>query len=178
MARINLPGSGHIAPPATAGYQWLPFSDPTYLAAVQRAFGVIDARVKGHEPCNAAFKALPGGRSFVDLWNDPSVWVSFDPDGRATSFGGTLRNEISVSQYACRMGHWTLVATLIHELAHVGGVHGENNTAEATLKACLMRAHYNPFIIGSLTSSAQSSTLVAANKSGYRADNLKRSGVA
>jgi hypothetical protein len=166
MPRINVPGSGHKAPLPTAGYRWLPFSDATHLAAVRKAFGVIDARIKGHEPCNAAFKALPGGRTFADLWGDPNVWVSFDPDGRATSFGGTLGKEITLSAYACRMGHWTLVATLVHELAHVGGVHGPNNAAEATLKACLMRAHYNPYIIGSLSSSERSNTLVAANRGG------------
>lgn len=164
MPRINLPGAGHVSPPPTAGYQWRPFTDDTYVAAVQRAFGIIDARIKGHEPCNAAFRALPGGRSFADLWNDPTVWVSFDPDGRATKFGGTLGNEVTLSQHACRMGYWTLVATLVHELAHVGGVHGANHAAEATLKACLMRAHYNPFIIGRLDSAARANTLIPLNR--------------
>jgi hypothetical protein len=178
MPRINVPGSGHIAPPPTAGYQWLPFTEASYIAAVRKAFAVIDSRIKGYEPCNAAFKALPNGRTFADLWNDPNVWVSFDPDGRATSFGGTLRNDISVSQHACRMGQWTLVATLVHELAHVGGVHEETNRAESTLKACLMRAHYNPFIIGSLGSSARASTLIAANRAPSQGGGNDPSGVA
>jgi hypothetical protein len=87
-----------------------------YLAAVQRAFAIIDGRVKGHAPCNAAFKALPAGRTFAEL---------------------------------C---HWTIVATLVHELAHIGGAGRENQDAENTLKACLMRAHFNPDVIGSLES--------------------------
>jgi hypothetical protein len=128
-------------------------------------------RAAGHDVPNVA--ALAWARvvssptlALLALATDPNVWVSFDPDGRATSFGGTLGKEITLSAYACRMGHWTLVATVVHELAHVGGVHGPNNAAEATLKACLMRAHYNPYIIGSLSSSERSNTLVAANRGG------------
>jgi hypothetical protein len=128
MPRINVPGSGHVAPPRIRHWQWLQFTDAKYLAEVQRAFTTIDGRIKGYAPCNAAFKALPSGRSFADLWNDPNVWVSYDPDGRATKFGGRTGNEITLSQYTCRMGHWTIVATLVHELAHVGGAGGTNRT--------------------------------------------------
>lgn len=178
MPRINVSGSGHKTPPPTSGFRWLPFTDTSYVAAVQKAFVVIDARIRGYEPCNAAFMALPSGRSFADLWNDPNIWVSFDPDGRATTFGGTLGNDITVSEYACRMGHWTLVATLVHELAHVGGVHEKTNRAEATLKTCLMHAHYNPFIIGRLESAASSSALIAANGAARQGSARKPSGVA
>jgi len=155
MPRINVHGCGHKAPKRIRDWQWLPFTDAGYLVELQRAFTIIDGRVKGYAPCNAAFKALPGGRSFADLWTDPNIWVSYDPDGRATKFGGRLRNDITLSQYTCRMGYWTIVATLIHELAHVGGAGLEDQDAESTLKACLMRAHFNPNIIGSLESAAR-----------------------
>ena len=155
MPRLNLPGSGHVAPARIRHWQWLQFTDANYVAEVQRAFVIIDGRIKGHEPCNAAFKRLPNGRSFADLWNDPNIWVSYDPDGRATKYGGRLGNDITLSQYTCRMGHWTLVATLVHELAHVGGAGGKAPDAENTLKACLMRAHYNPYVIGSLESATR-----------------------
>jgi hypothetical protein len=155
MPNINVPESGHASPRPRRGYQWLPFTDRQYLVEVQRAFNIINARIKGYAPCNAVFQALPRGRSFADLWNDPNVWVSYDPDGRPTKFGGTKGNEITLSQYACRMGHWTIVATLVHELAHVGGAGGRNRDAESTLKACLMQAHFNPYVIGRIESAAR-----------------------
>jgi len=155
MPRINVPGCGHVAPRRIRHWQWLQFTDPGYLAEVQSAFAIIDGRIRSHAPCNAAFKALPSGRTFADLWNDPNIWVSYDPDGRASKFGGRSGNEITLSQYTCRMGRWTIVATLVHELAHVGGASGETQDAENTLKSCLMRAHYNPYVIGSLESTSR-----------------------
>lgn len=152
MPKLNVVGSGHVAPARIRHWQWLPFTDATYLLEVQRAFNIIDARIKGHAPCNAAFRALPGGRSFADLWLDPSIWVSYDPDGRATKFGGRLGKDITLSRYTCAMGRWAVVATLVHELAHVGGAGGDNQDAENTLEACLMQAHHNPLVIGRIES--------------------------
>jgi hypothetical protein len=91
MPRLNLPGSGHVAPTTVAG--------------------------------------AAGGR-----------------------FGATLGKEVTLSQYTCRMGPWTLVATMIHELAHVNGANGLTHDAEATLQKCLMGQHHDPTIMGQLLS--------------------------
>jgi hypothetical protein len=79
MPRINTPASGHAGPAPVAGVQWLPFTNHTYLLRLQHAVGIIDARVKGYAPCNAAFSALPGGRTFAQVWADPNVWISSTP---------------------------------------------------------------------------------------------------
>ena len=42
-----------------------------------------------------------------------------------------------------------MVATLIHELAHVNGA-GGGHDAEGTLQKCLMRAHHHPHIMGQI----------------------------
>ena len=56
-----------------------------------------------------------------------------------------------------------LVATLIHELAHVNGASGVDHAAEQTLTSCLMQAHHDPNIIGQLEDSRSRSLLVAMN---------------
>jgi hypothetical protein len=80
------------------------------------------------------------------------VWISYDPGSASGRFGATLGNEVTLSQYAFRMGSWTLVATLIHELAHVNGADGVSHDAEATLQKCLMGAHHDPAILGQIRS--------------------------
>ena len=122
MPSINTPASKHAGPAATMGWQWLPYTNATMLAALKRAIRIIDLRIKGSKPCNAAFQALPSGRTFAQVWSDPSIWINYDPDrgghrfGVTHSIGGT--HNISVTQYALSMGEWTTAATLIHELAH------------------------------------------------------------
>jgi hypothetical protein len=122
MPSINTPASKHAGPAATMGWQWLPYTTATMLAALRRAIHIIDVRIKGSKPCNAAFKALPSGRTFAQVWSDPSIWINCDPDrighrfGVTHSLGGT--HNISITQYALSMGEWTTAATLIHELAH------------------------------------------------------------
>jgi hypothetical protein len=69
---------------------------------------IITSRIQGSPPCNDAFRALPGGRSFTQVWADPGVWISYDPGAVGGRFGATLRKEIALSQYTCRMGQWTL----------------------------------------------------------------------
>ena len=111
---------------------------------------IITSKIQGNPPCNAAFRALPGGRSFTQVWADPDVWISYDPGAVGGRFGATLGKEIALSRYTCRMGQWTLVATLIHELAHVNGANGVTHDAEAALQKCLMGQHHDPTILGQI----------------------------
>jgi hypothetical protein len=154
MPKVNTPASKHAGPAAVAGWQWLPYTDEILLHTLNRAIGIINGRIKGHKPCNEAFKALPGGRTFSQVWNDPSIWISYDPKNDGHNFGVTNRvggQEVSITRYALRMGHWTTAATLVHELAHTNGAPGgASHAAEATLSQCLLHGLEDPNILGSI----------------------------
>jgi hypothetical protein len=153
MPSINIPGSGHTGPAMTAGWQWLPYTNAGWLTTLRRAIHIIDSRIKGNQPCNAAFRALPSGRTFAQVWADPTIWISFDPD-RTGKYGVTDRvggKEISITEYSLMMGAWTVAATLIHELAHVNGAPGgASHAAEATLSRCLLHKLEDKTILGKL----------------------------
>ena len=75
------------------------------------------------------FRTLPSGRSLTNLLNDRSIWINYDPT--ATEFGAQSvahPNEIAIGPSAFRIGRWTVLATLIHELAHVNGAPGGVDT--------------------------------------------------
>jgi hypothetical protein len=84
------------------------------------------------------FSTLPGGRSLTSLLNDSSIWINFDPS--MTEFGAQSvahNNEIAIGPAAFRIGRWTVLATLIHELAHVDGAPGgTDRRAEEALLRC------------------------------------------
>ncbi len=71
------------------------------------------------------FRTLPGGRSLTALLADGSIWVNYH--ATSTAFGLTNHaggTEMAISESAFRIGRWTVLATMIHELAHVNGVRG------------------------------------------------------
>lgn len=84
------------------------------------------------------FKTLPKRRTLTSLLNDRSIWINYDPT--ATEFGANSvahPNEISIGPSAFRIGRWTVLATLIHELAHVdGALGGASRDAEEALLRC------------------------------------------
>lgn len=154
MPSINLPGSKYTAPPTIQGWHWKPYSNPAYLSTLKSAILLIDMKIRQYTPCNDAFKKLPGGKSFAQVWNDKSIWISFDPDISGNKWGVTLNaKHVSLTAYALKMGKWTTAATLVHELAHVNGAGSNNTAAEDTLKSCLLKSLHNPNIIGSLMKS-------------------------
>jgi hypothetical protein len=154
MPSINLPLSRHAAPAAAFGWQWLPYTDATLLHILRDAILVIDRKITGFKPCDDAFTALPSGRTFAQVWADPSIWISYDPDRSGRKYGVTDRvngREISITQYALRMGMWTTAATLVHELAHTNGAPGgRSHAAEGTLRTCLMKSLEDPAILGAI----------------------------
>jgi hypothetical protein len=168
MPRVNTPASAHAGPAAAAGWQWQAFANASYLAAVNSAIATINTRIRGIATCDAAFRALPGGKTFSQVWADPTVWISYDPTPTAQRYGATLGKEVTLSQYTCKMGSWTIVATLIHELAHVNGADGISNDAESTLQHCLMKDHYNPAIIGNIIRAKQANWEIAALSRSWR----------
>lgn len=154
MPKIHLPASVYTAPGTISGWQWLPYTDKKSLATLKAAIRLIDTRIKGYKPCNAAFKALAGGKTFAQVWSDNSVWISYDPGKKSGRYGVTyLKKHISITHYSLAMGKWTAAATLVHELAHVNGAPGTNTKAEDTLLKCLLKTLHDPNIIGSINNS-------------------------
>lgn len=151
MPNIHVAGSNYTAPATIQGWQWLPFSDNALINTLKSALYIIESQIKGENSCELEFAKLPLGRSFTDLWNSNSIWISYDPDRSGTKYGVTFaKKHISITAYALKMGKWITAATLIHELAHVNGAPGNNTQAEDTLLRCGLKNHHNPNIIDRL----------------------------
>ncbi len=151
MVSINTPASGHLGPPANSGFQWLAYPDAAKQHTLQQALDILDSRVKVHRPCNAAFARLPGRRTFREVLEDASVWISFDPQHGGDTFAATLVSEVTITAFSIAMGRWTTAAALVHELAHVNGAPGGNDhRAEHTLVHCMLSGLHDPNIVGQL----------------------------
>ena len=148
MPSINQPAAGHAGPVVPGGHAYQPLTNAGFVRLVQDAFAIITPRITGHAPCNAAFRALPNGRTFAALWVDPAIWINFDPRNVSGDFGATSGNDITITAFSLGMGKWTVAATLVHEMAHVNGAPGNTHAAEGTLRSCLLADHENPAIIG------------------------------
>jgi hypothetical protein len=146
MPQINTPTIRHLAPGPYAGWQWLPFHDAIYRACILHALEIIGGRLTGPGRCSAAFRLLPSGRSFADVFGDRAIWISYDPGNLAGRFGASLQDEVTISQYACRMGMRVVAATLIRELARAGGLDCLPAATEQTLLRCLLQRHYDPVL--------------------------------
>lgn len=85
------------------------------------------------------FRRLPQGRSLSDLLADRSIWVNFWSTAGAGDYGEAIigGTELAISNLAFRWGRWTVLGTLIHELAHIDGAPGgRSQVAERALLAC------------------------------------------
>lgn len=155
---INTPTSGHHGPPYNPGVSlnYLPYSDTRWLAVLQSAVTLVGARIVRHLPCNRAFAALPYGRTLHSLWGDARIWLNFDPSHNGQDYGETTGFDITITEYALRMGRWTTAATLVHELAHVGGAPDSDRQAEDTLIRCLLPGLRDPSVIGKIVSRSRS----------------------
>ena len=110
------------------------------------------------------YRTLPGGRSLTELLADSDIWINFHATSTVlglTNFAGG--KEIAICVPSFRRGSWTVLATLVHELAHVNGVDGRVNRtgAERAVLECGLgrrreqqtgvddrRTPYDPTIIG------------------------------
>ena len=111
-----------------------------YLSTIQWARTKAKEIAKTIPGANVYFKALPNGRSLTDLLGDNTIWINYHPTmayyGETNFVGG---KEIAISRTSCRIGKWTALATLIHELAHVDGAPGGvSQAAERAVLACGM----------------------------------------
>ncbi len=118
---------------------------------------------------NRYFSSLSGGRTLTSLLGDSSIWINYDPS--ITYFGYTYsNNDLWIGPMPFRIGKWTVLATIIHELAHINGAPGGSavcfptGTCNAAERAVLEsglgsrteftsgrddpRTPYNPNIVG------------------------------
>ncbi len=92
---------------------------------------------KAMPSANVYFKTLPNSRTLTDLLNDSSIWVNFDPSTTVFGLTNNTHGEIAIGNSAFRIGRWTVLATLIHELAHINGAPGgTDRRAEEALLHC------------------------------------------
>lgn len=156
MMQINI--GDHASP--IAGYDPFPRAKrDTMRWARTRARRVA----RGLPSANVYFRSLPGGRSLQALLDDRTIWVNYHATmadyGETDSVGG---KEIAIAEPAFRIGRWTVLATLIHELAHSNGAGlAPSRAAEEALLHCGLgrrsekttgiddpRTPYNPGIEG------------------------------
>jgi len=123
----------HISP--EAGFIAVPNK---HRAAVNWARARAKIIVRDMPAADRYFATLPGGRSLASLLGDSTIWINFNP-GMA-GFGEQSvahNNEIAIGPAAFRVGRWTVLATLVHELAHVDGAPGgADRRAEEALLRC------------------------------------------
>ncbi|HET7544025.1 MAG TPA: hypothetical protein VFK05_29340 [Polyangiaceae bacterium] len=90
-----------------------------------------------HPDANKYFLQLRKRRSLTDLLADRTIWVNYSvllgkDYGETTDY-----NEIAIAPIAFRIGRWTVLATVIHELAHCNGAAGRRSSeAELAVLAC------------------------------------------
>lgn len=156
--RINTPASGHAGPAYVPGVslQYLPFSNARFLAVMESAITLVGLRIVRHPPCNRAFALLPRRRTLQNLWGDARIWINSDPSHNGLDYGETTGFEITITEYALRMGQWTVAATLVHELAHIDGALSTDRKAEDTLLRCLLPGLHDPSVIGRILSTSRS----------------------
>lgn len=152
MPRLNTPDMHHVGPvPLPGGHSYLPYASAEHAATLRAAMHVIQARIIRHAPCNNAFRALPRGRTLQQIWVDPNIWINFDPSLHAGDYAATRGSDVTITAFALSRGRWTVAATLVHELAHVGGAPGGRSPlAEQTLLPCLLGELRQPGLVGQL----------------------------
>lgn len=87
------------------------------------------------------FRTLPNGRSLTELLADRTIWINYHATSNSfglTNFAGG--KEMAICEPAFRIGRWMVLATLVHELAHVNGVRGSVSpyAAERAVLECGM----------------------------------------
>ena len=157
MPQINLDGGPHgnvtLNPGNTEEARFWGYSAKSrQLHLLRQAFSIVQKNIfKKNNHCNNYFKHLRAdgsSRSFDEVWEDPSIWVSYEPrtglgwDGLTNFVNG---KEITIGEDAFRTKHvWYVTGVLVHELAHTNGAGGKPSKAAATaLKYCGLAAFYD-----------------------------------
>lgn len=122
----------HVSP--HAGYQAFPGSKQDTARWARTRARAIAA---GMPSANVYFKTLPSGRSLSDILNDSSIWVNYHATSGLFGEAEIGGKELMIGIRSFRIGKWTVLATLIHELAHINGAPtGASTQAEEALLHC------------------------------------------
>jgi hypothetical protein len=158
MPRINFADLGRRVPPLPSpdDPRFVPFDrvmDRQRIVQLEAAMRFVDERFIRNPcaPCEQAFRALPGGRSFRDVWTDPNVWISYTSSSLARGFTHPNGRDVAISLegFGRFPTDWRgVAATLIHEMAHVNGAPGTGRSAEGVLRMCQFADHHDPVIVG------------------------------
>lgn len=130
-----------------------PYDGGAPRATLRKAMAIIQKSCRVSSGCNSYFSHLPGRRSFREVWDDPGVWIHWDPRPDPGFYGATSHTfavaDVTISNYALNRGVWVTVATLVHELAHVNGAPGgTSRAAENALPPCGLRGLVDPAAVG------------------------------
>jgi hypothetical protein len=158
MPRINFVGSGHATPLPVGRVRFSAFDpgldvDRPRIRQLEAAMRFIESQLASGRfaRCDGAFRALPGRRSFSEVWSDNTIWINFTVSILARGFTHPNGHDVAISLagFGEAPTQWrTVGATLVHELAHVNGAPGETRHAEETLIQCLFADHFDATIIG------------------------------
>jgi hypothetical protein len=170
MATINVRGCGHGSRSETyAGGLVVQYGEFRTTSAAERArlekvtracqsIDRLDAAMGIASACNAYFTALPKGQPFRAYWRDPTVFINYSPSTSVGVFAATHSNDkdITLTRWCVEHhNHWMIGATIVHELAHIGGAPGGvSHAAERAAHECGFRPQYDPIILGTLRSLA------------------------
>jgi len=149
--KINIAGAGHTGPVKNGDAEWLQYTTALakQQAMLERAIRIIKSNIRGTKSCNDAFKVLPGGRSFDDMCDDDSIWISYCPNKTTYGFTNVVGGkEITICEYAFMWGYWSVTGTLVHEMGHTNGANTTTHDAEGTLLSCGLAKVHDPTIIG------------------------------
>jgi hypothetical protein len=147
MPTIHTPGDGHVTPVTLGdGTKWDPYPNDNRRRTLDRALFILRHNVRNMRPCDNCFKSLPGGKTFTEVFGDPSIFISFDPSGPNRGVSIVSGNDITISVSEFRIGRWSVAATLVHELAHINGAPNNTGDAENMLNCCGFRAHFTGVI--------------------------------
>jgi hypothetical protein len=134
MIQINI--GDHVSP--HAGYTAFTRADRDMMRWARRR-AIWIARNK--PSADVYFRGITAGaRSLTAILADRNMWVNYHPtlaDRGVTPGAAGFATECAIGPSAIRWGRWTVLATLIHELAHCNGAPGRPSTvAEDALPHC------------------------------------------
>lgn len=138
MIQINI--GDHVSPLAPL-FQPVPFRHQWSTNWARQRAKHIAATMPS---ADAYFKTLPFGRSLTQLLADRTIWINYAPDlgGLAGGTDKLTHKEVGIAELSYRIGRWTVLATLIHELAHTNGAPGgTSRAAEESLLHCGLGKH-------------------------------------
>lgn len=143
MLSVNTGAVAHTGPPDSGPIP------AEYLRTLERAQTIIQVRIVGHYQSDKIFKALPGRRSFREMFDLLNNWINYDPSNKLNDWGWTIPslypNDIVLTRFTLRMGRWSTAGTIVHELAHLNGADGTSHAAENTLRFCGLQSAQGPY---------------------------------